>query len=319
MDLLDHIRDMCADVADQASHVHINYERIPQYAASLLPAVSSKPKLDPRSHYGDSKDATTAFVLILDSINFGSGYFPRLRKRDGCSGYYTIACSLTDLFANQGGLTARELDKITPGNCAEIFGQDMSDPAIAELMSLFARAMNELGSYLLGSFNGSFVRLVESAEHSSVCLIDILRAMPLFVDEERYKGMDVPFYKRAQIAVSDLSVVFDGAGQGYFHDLDKLTIFADNMVPHVLRVDGILTYDSVLLDRIQRGELLPVGSEEEIEIRACAVHTAELITQTLSDGGKKVISQQLDYVLWNRGQQATYKKIPRHRTRTTNY
>ena len=67
------------------------------------------------------------------------------------------------------------------------------------------------------------------------------------------------------------------SGVAAFRDLDRLTMFADNLVPHVLRVDALLSYDDELLDRIDRGELIEHDSPEEIEIRACALHTVELI------------------------------------------
>ena len=54
---------------------------------------------------------------------------------------------------------------------------------------------------------------------------------------------------------SDLAL----AGVAEFDDLDRLTIFADNLVPHVLRVDGVLRYDPELAARIDAGELLPPG------------------------------------------------------------
>src|SRR5205807_320615 len=79
--------------------------------------------------------------------------------------------------------------------------------------------------------------------------------MPLFDD----RG----FWKRAQIVSNDLAL----AGAAEFRDLDKLTIFADNLVPHVLRVDRVLVYDPDLAARIDRGELLEPGAEER-EIRA---------------------------------------------------
>ena len=50
------------------------------------------------------------------------------------------------------------------------------------------------------------------------------------------------YYERAQLAAADLSLAFDGRGLGRFDDLQNLTIFADNLVPHVLRVDNILIY-----------------------------------------------------------------------------
>ena len=38
-------------------------------------------------------------MLVLDSINFGSGWFPTLRKRPGMSGYFTVASSLDRFLA----------------------------------------------------------------------------------------------------------------------------------------------------------------------------------------------------------------------------
>ena len=44
------------------------------------------------------------FTLTLDAINFGSGWFPTLRKRPGCSGYFTVAWALTDRFRADGAV-----------------------------------------------------------------------------------------------------------------------------------------------------------------------------------------------------------------------
>ena len=63
-----------------------------------------------------------------------------------------------------------------------------------------------------------------------------------------------------------------------FHDLDRLTIFADNLVPHVLRCDGVLVYDARLAAHIDAGRELRPGPQER-EIRACAVHACELLAR----------------------------------------
>src|SRR5438094_5274829 len=118
--------------------------------------------------------------------------------------------------------------------------------------------------------------------------------MPFFDD----KG----FWKRAQIMANDLQL----AGIADFPDIDRLTVFADNLVPHVLRVDGVLRYTDALARRIDGGELLPPG-DEETEIRACAVHACELIAARLG-----VAPRILDVWLWNRGQSERYKARPRH-------
>ena len=92
-------------------------------------------------------------------------------------------------------------------------------------------------------------------------------------------------------------------------------MFADNLVPHVLRLDGVLRFDPELVERIERGELIEHGSPEEVEIRACAVHAVELIVAARPG----VCAAEVDQLLWNRGQQPRYKAVPRHRSRCTAY
>jgi hypothetical protein len=226
---------------------------------------------------------------------------------------------LNDFYKKNGPLSAEELVGITAGTCCEIFDQDPASETIRELMLHFTVALNDLGRYLLDNCNGDFVRLVESAGSSGARLVQSLSKMPYFNDVEPYHRLEVPFYKRAQITVADLALAFKGQGWGQFDDLDQLTIFADNLVPHVLRIDGILMYDQSLIGRIDGGELIPARSPAEVEIRACAVHAVELIKSAIVRTGQHVTSAGLDYLLWNRGQQPHYKAIPRHRTRTVYY
>jgi hypothetical protein len=317
--ILDQVRTACRTVAERAKQVHINYDAIGPYAATLPLEQIAQPTHEPSSHYLGHGDDTVAFFLTLDAINFGSGYFPQLHKRPGLSGYFTIASSLNDYFESHGPLTALQLAQQTPRECTRIFGQESCNVAIAELMQLFANAWNDLGRYLLQGFAGSFAGLVETAGASVERLGELLIEMPYFQDVSRYADLDVPFYKRAQITSADLWIAFDGQGPGRFADIHRLTIFADNLVPHVLRVDGILHYDEDLAARIDGGELIPAGSAEEVELRACALHAVELMSAELRTSGHNVPPMKLDYLLWNRGQQPHYKGRPRHRTRTVYY
>ncbi len=317
--LLDSVREACRAVAQRAQHVHINHQIIPSYAASLPLEQLARPEHDAASHYLRHGDDTVAFFLTLDAINFGSGYFPHLRKRPGMSGYFTIASSLRDHFESHGPFSATELAELTPQDCTRIFAQETCNVPIAELMQLFANALNDLGRYLRRRFDGSFVALVESADHSAERLAALLIVMPYFNDVSSYGELRVPFYKRAQIVSADLWTAFDGHGLGHFDDLDRLTIFADNLVPHVLRLDGVLQFEDDLVARIEREELIAAGSADEVEIRACALHAVELLSTALRQSGRHVPPMKLDYLLWNRGQQSQYKARPRHRARTVYY
>jgi hypothetical protein len=317
--LLEQVRAGCKTVAERAAHIRINYDLIPSYAAALSDVKTIQPEHDRTSHYLGQGDDTAAFFLTLDSINFGSGYFPHMNKRPGRSGYFTVAGCLNDRFKKKGPFSALELTRLTPQDCARIFGQDFKNRPMAELMRFFARALNDLGRYVQADFDGRFTRLIEAADSSAERLIQLLIRMPYFCDVELYNAVKIPFYKRAQLAAADLSLAFEGQGLGRFDDLQNLTIFADNLVPHVLRVDNILIYPEALISHIDAGKLIPAGSAEEIEIRACALHAVERLKAALNAAGHAITSMQLDFLLWNRGQQPSYKSIPRHRTRTIFY
>ena len=248
--------------------------------------------LDPRCHYLEGEaDAVAAYMLALDTINFGSGWFPTLRKRPGCGGYVTIAWALADHFRVAGPWTNAELRRIGAGELAAVLGQ----PPDHELIGLYAQALRALGRFL---GERTALDLVADAGGSAERLAGMLAGgMAMFAD--------VGFYKRAQIAAADLAL----AGVAEFSDLDRLTIFADNLVPHVLRCLGVLRYDAALAEHIDSGQLLPPGRRER-EIRAAAVHACELLSARLG-----VPPCVLDNWLWNRGQGAEFKAKPRHRTR----
>jgi hypothetical protein len=97
---------------------------------------------------------------------------------------------------------------------------------------------------------------------------------------------------------------------------ERLTAFADNLVPHVLRLDGVLRLDPGLASRIDAGELLRHDSPEEVELRAGAVHAVELICAAAPDG---LWPARADLLLWNRGRLPRYKSVPRPRSRNTAY
>lgn len=309
--VLEEIRGACARVAARSRHVHLVPEAIPALAASLADEGLGTDPTDPaHAAVGSTDEDRARFVLALDAVNFGSGWFPVLRKADGLSGYHTIAGALRD----RGGVTVDEMTAATGDWCAEVFGQVGNDE-VADLMALFADSWRQLG-VVVERFGGA-VPMVEAAGQSADRLVELLAwEHKLYRDVSEHAGERVPLFKRAQITAVDLSLAFGGEGVGRFDDLDRLTMFADNLVPHVLRLAGLLRYEQALLDRIEAGELLVHDSEEEVEIRAVAVHAVELLVAEL---GSPATAGQVDMALWHRGGRPEAKAVPRHRCRTTAY
>ena len=307
MSLVDDVRSVCAWVAGRASSVRIERDRIVEYARSLLvPTADLGP--DPALAVLEGpREFRAAFALTMNAINFGSGWWPEIRKRPGASGFTTMALGLRERFDEQGAWRASELGEITSLELATTLGQNPDH----ELMELYATSLRDLGDRVDAQHAGSFAAVADAADGSAVMLAERLADWACFADVSSYRGRTVPFLKRAQLAGADLH----HAGVAHFGDLDRLTLFADNLIPHVLRVDRVLTYDPGLLARIGAGELLAHGSEEEVEIRACAVEAVELMARARPE----LSAHAFDHLLWNRGRARRYKSRPRHRARSTAY
>ncbi|MDG2335754.1 MAG: queuosine salvage family protein [Myxococcota bacterium] len=314
MGLFETIRRACATVAERARWVRIDEAGLAAFAEGLVGREQSLEAEDPAHHRREDDASTLAFVLTLDAVNFGSGWFPHMQKRPGASGYFTVATCLAEHFDENGALDPAALAQIEADECAGIFGQPSAPSEISPLMELFAQSWRDLGNRVQGSFGGSFAGLVEAADHRAEGLVEILGSMPLYRDVEDYDGLEVPFYKRAQITCTDLATAFEGSGPGRFDDLDELTIFADNLVPHVLRWEGVLDYAPDLLGRIDAEERIALGSAEEIEIRAVALHAVERLSAEMGKVGEPMPPRRLDALLWHRGQNPEIKASPRHRT-----
>ena len=289
-DLCDHVRRRCAAVARAARWVRIDLT-VPFEAGGVA-------GLDADLHFLEAPPEELArYVLVLDAINFGSGWFPTLKVEEGVSPTNAMTRRLTDHARRRGGtLTPTELRKL---DARQVGGLLEQDPA-HDLMGLYARALNQLGDWLgdrdalevVGEAGGSAERFAWA----------LAAGMPFFDD----RG----FYKRAQITANDLAL----AGVASFSDVDRLTVFADNVVPHVLRTDGILVYAPQLAAVVDAGIELAVGGEMEREIRACAVHACELLARRLG-----VPPRTLDNWLWNRGLDPPYSHGRPHVTRTVYY
>jgi hypothetical protein len=332
-DVLDEVRAGAAAVADRARVVAVVDQRLARVASDLLAhdlAVDPLGDLGPGAP-GDPWDvagtdqvapagveAAVGLVLALDAVNFGSGWHPVVRKLPGRSGAVSMAMRLRTWAARTGGVSAPALARFTPALAHEVFEQPEGGPA-DDLMALFATSLADMGRLVVDGHQSSFTAFVASAQGSAAALVDALRALPSFDDVGVHDGEPVAILKRAQLAVADLHRGFGGTGPGGFDDVDRLTAFADNLVPHVLRLDGLLWFDPGLVARIDAGELLEPGSSEEVEIRAVGLHAVELLRAELARQGVDVPSWQLDMVLWQRGGRPEYKAHPRHRARSPFY
>jgi hypothetical protein len=289
------VRAACAQVVERARLVRIDDERLAALARNLVDADEPDPI-----------DVDVDFAVTFNAVNFGSGWHPYMSKMRGKSGNVTLSTRLRQRFDADGPFTAQQLARMTADDCARVFGQHLHPP-VDELMGLFAQSWNDLGRFLLDRFDGSLRSLVDAARGSAVALVELLQEMPMYRDVSSYEAVTVPFLKRAQITASDI---------GGFFDVDRLTLFADNLIPHVLRVEEVLRLAPALADAIDRAELLEAGGQAEVELRAAAVEAGERMASVV---GGALTPREIDNRLWRWGQDPRFKAAPRPRARTWFY
>lgn len=144
-----------------------------------------------------------------------------------------------------------------------------------------------------------------------------------FRDEAVYEGRQVAFYKRAQILVADLWGAYgrktEGGSPFAFRDVEALTMFADYRVPQSLRALDLLTLEPALAARVAAGEVLPAGGAEEVEIRAATIVAVERLREALARRGRRWLSVELDWWLWQTGEADKDRIPPFHRCLTCFY
>ncbi len=299
--LPDEVRAACAWVAERARSVRVDVTAIEEYATGL-PRPGSE---DEPAPFASDPETAAAFAICMNAINFGSGWWPTIRKRPGHSGYGTMAAGVSNRFTQDGPWIIDELQGMSAETMAGVVGQEAEHP----LMQQFAVALRDIGDHIRFDYGGSFLGPAETAA-SVPALAATFAAWDSFADVSNYDGREIPFYKRAQLLAADLH----RAGVADLPGLDRLTAFADNLVPHVLRVDGVLHLDPDLTSRIEAEELLDHGSLEEVELRACAVQAVELLA-----AASPLTPAEIDSALWNRGRGARYKSLTRPRSRNRAY
>ncbi|HEY6761831.1 MAG TPA: queuosine salvage family protein [Baekduia sp.] len=281
------VRAHCARVAATARQVTIDPD-----ASSATAGVVG---FDPERHLVDGPPERVArYILVIDTINFGSGWFPTLRHGETEAMTDRLAAFARDRDA--GPWWGGELRSLAAADVAAVLDEDPGH----ELMGLYAEALRQLGAW---AGDRDALDLVALAGGSAARFASLLATNLVFF-------ADAGFYKRAQIAANDLVL----AGAVAFGDVDDLTVFADNFLPHVLRLDGVLVYDDALAARIDAGEALTPGEPAEQELRACAVHACE---QLAARAG--VPPRTLDNWLWNRALTGGYAERPAHLCRTVFY
>ncbi len=307
-------------VVEKAGSVRIDLAGVEHLAQRIAHREFSPPEWESGLHWSGEPEETANFVLVLDALNFCFWGEPRwivIFEGQHYNGYWALAAALTRAMRQGIPLTDAEyLSQITESQLAMILAGDGVIPLLPERVA----NLREVGHVLLSSHQGQSARLIDVCGGSAVELARrVVADFPSFNDVATFDGREVRFYKRAQILVSDLAGAFSGQGLGYFGDLDRLTAFADYKVPQVLQQLGVLHYDVTLTTILAQRQPISAGHPHELEIRAATLWSVEALRQDLERLGLQIPPYQLDWMLWQLGQELPDDVLPYHRTRTIFY
>ena len=348
------VRDTTARVASQAALVSVDVPSLDALALQLAsaPAVVTAPHAEAAAAASAGREASTsAGVLDLGSLWEGWEGVHFLDEADPQTtvGYQLVLSSLNFCFWPSPGLEyehlARGLARVARSDPAALVDPVRLSAVTAATLAAWirtgsggdgagellpeaeerARLVREVGHGLARSGHGTALRMVEACRGSASALVaEVVRWFPGFRDSAIHRGRQVFFYKRAQIFCGDLFGAFRGRGPGRFHDIARLTCFADYRLPQVLRHAGVLRYDSGLAAAVDAGQILDAGCPAEVEIRACTVQAVEGLRDRLSaalegTSSGEALAVQVDWLLWERGEAARDTLPPHHRVHTVFY
>ncbi|MGC9529925.1 MAG: queuosine 5'-phosphate N-glycosylase/hydrolase [Candidatus Bipolaricaulaceae bacterium] len=307
------VRSDCSWVMRGATWVRLDRGQL--HALSRRLVEQTVPAWEGPFHFRGDQEITLRYLLVLDALNFC--FWPgrdrwRVHGPDGESltGYAALAYVLRRIAEEQ----PRFYD---PAHLAGL-DEEALRTAVGNIPCLpwRVRAAREVGTLLAGF--GSALGFFQAARSSCRRLVELVTAyLPSFRDVATYRGRQVRFYKRAQILCADLFGALEGWAPGDLQDMEWLTAFPDYKLPQFLRSAGALELHPALAAAVDRKELIPAGSSQEVELRAGTVMAVEELAAELRRQGRPLRAFEVDWMLWHLAQ--TDLRHPHHRTLTFFY
>ncbi|CCM01179.1 uncharacterized protein FIBRA_03227 [Fibroporia radiculosa] len=209
--------------------------------------------------------------------------------------------------------------------------------------------LREVGRILCNDFGGSFQgfcsEFLSRYEGRGTALQFarmVVETFPPFRDEVMFQNQRVHFWKRAQILTAEIWAAFYPLSPALPHLLfpqgpviSQLTMFSDYRVPQILHHLQILEYSPSLVKSLEEYRNLPVGSKEEVGIRAASIVAVERLREEMVylqavdqifQRKVEISSVLIDFYLWDlakrieKGEDSVTgicitKMLPAHRTR----
>ena len=322
------VLDSIRPVIEHSCHVHTNVDKIIEVAGWM--AYEELPIPDyvlPLGLGDEDQDQTIDFILTACCIDTAFTDFSRHLKfevdyagRTWSDSDALLACVKRALKSGIPVLDGGFLAAVTRPEMARIFAGNVELPMLEEKTEIW----RQVGKVLATKFGGRFHNFVRSCSpklyDNGQGLVDrLILEFPRFRDISPYRGHTIKFFKLPQLGVWFLYTSLKKSGKFPVQDLDKMTAFADYIVPVALRLLGMTSYSSELEDVINSQHMILRDSPEEVEIRAHCIYATALLTEEINKirpADAQILIPQVDARLWTHYHTTRW---PHHLTRTIMY
>lgn len=313
---------------ESSRDVRANYTKIVEVASWMAYEELPMPEfvLPHGVGQGDPNEAID-FILVADVIDTAFTDFERHEKfqvdyagKHWSDSEAEFACIKRALDNGIPFLDGDYLARITRAELNQVFKGSIEMPMLGEKLEVLQQA----GEVLAKNYSGRFHRFVHSCSprlyDNGNGLIDrLVKEFPRFNDASLLDGHEIKFYKLVQLGIWMLYATLNRTGKFRVDDIDKMTAFADYIVPVALRLHGITSYSPELENAIQSHQLIPRDSCWEIEIRAHCIYATALLTEEINrlrPPNREVLIPQIDARFWLPFHTTPW---PHHLTRTIMY
>lgn len=268
-----------------------------------------------------SVDDEAAFVVLFHALDFGSGWRMPLHRHHGKGAFLTIQPGVEAYFKAHRKLTSEELMNTTKDEVAKAFGLE-GNAELEDLVDLLHQVILELGNRTqeyrsLTSFLTQKLAALSKDTPAGDLVWDLVETFPnTFDDCHTVNCHRVCFFKKAQLVVGELFHRFRYEDARFeFADGNQLTAYIDNVICATLRYKNVIVPCDELVDKIENGTELPMGSEDEVALRAAACVGLEEVVSHVD-----LSAMELDSYLWGGfGKVPEVRKFQRHATKTIFY
>ena len=262
----------------------------------------------------------TAFTDFSSHIKFQTDY----AGRNWSDSDALFACMKRAIDKGIPILEGSFLARVTRAEMEMLFSGNIELPMLDEKTEIF----HQVGAVLAQKYQGRFHNFVASCSpklyDNGNGLVDrLVNEFPRFRDVSLYDGHTIKFYKLPQLAVwflyTSLRKAAGKTANFRLEDLERMSAFADYIVPLALRLLGITGYSPALESAINSYQMFPHDSPWEVEIRAHCIYGSALLTEEINrlrPPDQQIIIPQIDARLWTHYHTTWW---PHHLTKTIMY